>query len=411
MMGYIESSRDERPGAQGRLALDVARRRRSRVGELEAQIAELKRVLRVAVIFGGNKTVPGAVINQFPNARSWKSYEQVAGDLAAALRRLGFEVVDIVSDDMRLGERLRAAGVNLAWLNTGGVQGLGSMCHAPAMLEMMGIPYVGHNPLAVGSLDFKHLFKRDLMLLGLPTAPFFVWHPAFGNLQPRLDPRFREVFGDYRGPFVVKPVSGRASQNVMVVDEAADLHDVASGIFQITENHVLIETFLAGREYCVAVCGPTVARGGRLERLAQPFVFSAIERVLDVDERIFTSMDQRPITTDRVRLLHPSGDRALFEQLSSLATRVYRELGIETLVRLDIRADTAGRLHVLEANPKPDLKAPEGDKTSLVCAGLPAEGMSYDDLVLGLLADRLDVLFSQRRGSVHHLSQLLAQRH
>lgn len=37
--------------------------------------------------------------------------------------------------------------------------------------------------------------------------------------------------------------------------------------------------------------------------------------------------------------------------------------------------------------------------------------MSYDDLALGLLADRLDMLFSQRRGSVHHLSRLLEQRH
>jgi len=410
-MGFTGTSRAERPIARGRASLDAARRRRTRVEELEEQIERLKSVLRLAVVFGGDKTAPGAVINQFPNARSWKSYEQVAGDLAAALGRLGFDVVDLVADDMRLGDRLRTAGVNLAWLNTGGVQGLGSMCHAPAMLEMMGIPYVGHSPLAVGSLDFKHLFKRDLLLLGLPTAPFVVWHPAFGSLQPRLDPRFREVFGDYRGPFVVKPVSGRASQNVLVVDDAADLHDVASGIFQTTENHVLIETFLPGNEYCIAVAGPTVSRGGRLERLASPFVFSAIERVLDADERIFTSMDQRPITTDRVRLLHPAGDRGLFEQLSALATRVYRELGIETLVRLDIRADAAGRLHVLEANPKPDLKAPQGDKTSLVCAGLPAEGMSYDDLVLGILADRLDVLFSQRRGSVHHLLHLLDQRH
>ena len=410
-MGFIEASTAEQSIAQGRLSLDAARRRRTRVGELEAQIEQLKRVLRLAVVFGGDKTAPGAVINQFPNARSWKSYEKVAEDLAAALRRLGFEVVDLVPDDMRLGERLRAAGVNLAWLNTGGVQGLGSMCHAPAMLEMMGIPYVGHGPLAVGSLDFKHLFKRDLLLMGLPTAPFVVWHPAAGDLQPRLDPRFREVFGDYRGPFVVKPVSGRASQNVMVVDDAADLQDAASGIFQTTENHVLIETYLSGREYCVAVCGPTVARNGKLERLATPFVFSAIERVLDVDERIFTSMDQRPITNDRVRLLHPTADATLFEQLSSLATKVYRELGIETLVRLDIRADRDGRLYVLEANPKPDLKAPEGEQTSLVCAGLAAEGMSYDDLVLGLLADRLDMLFSQRRGTVHHLSQLLQQRH
>jgi hypothetical protein len=33
--------------------------------------------------------------------------------------------------------------------------------------------------------------------------------------------------------------------------------------------------------------------------------------------------------------------------------------------------------------------------------------MSYDDLILSLFADRIDVLFSQRRGMVNHLLQLL----
>lgn len=295
-----------------RLPADAARRRRTRVGELAAQIEQPERVLRLAVVFGGDKTGPGAMMNQFPNARSWKSYEKVAEDLAAGLQRQGFWVVDLVPDDMRLAERLRAADDNLVWLETGGVQGVGSTCHAPAMLEMMSIPYVGHGPLAVGSLDFEHLLERDLLLMDLPTAPFIVWHPASGDLQPRREPRFREVFGDYRGPFVVKPVSGRASQNVLVVGDAADLQDVAGDIFQTTENHVLIETFPAGREYCIAACAPTVARDGKLERLA-----------------------------------------ALFGQLAALATKVYRELGIETLVRLDIRANADGRLYVLEANPEP----------------------------------------------------------
>ena len=38
------------------------------------------------------------------------------------------------------------------------------------------------------------------------------------------------------------------------------------------------EAYLAGREYCVAVCGPVIARGGRIERLPHPFAFGALER-------------------------------------------------------------------------------------------------------------------------------------
>ena len=82
-------------------------------------------------------------------------------------------------------------------------------------------------------------------------------------------------------------------------------------------------------------------------------------------------------------------------------------MNIESLIRFDVRADQSGRLQILEANPKPDLKAPSREQTSLVAASLSAYGMSYDDLILSLLADRLDFLFSERPGSVGQLKALV----
>ena len=125
-------------------------------------------------------------------------------------------------------------------------------------------------------------------------------------------------------------------------------------------------------------------------------------------ERIVTPMDVRPITAERVRALDPAADADPIAGLHRLARKVFVELSVETLIRLDVRADATGRMFVLEANPKPDLRAPGADRTGLVCAGLAPHGMTYDDLVLSLLADRLDLLFSQRRGTVSHLTALLA---
>jgi D-alanine-D-alanine ligase len=107
-------------------------------------------------------------------------------------------------------------------------------------------------------LDSKYIFKQNVYYLGLPTAAFTVWNPAStGNPDPRQDRRFRRAFGDFNGPFIVKPVSGRASLHVHVVDEAADLADA---VYSATENDVLIETYLSGRKYCIAVGGPVVSR-------------------------------------------------------------------------------------------------------------------------------------------------------
>ena len=228
-----------------------------------------------------------------------------------------------------------------------------------------------------------------------------------GPFRPDLNSRFKRAFGDYSGPFVVKPVSGRASLHVHVVPDVAGLPDAIAEIYGATEDAVLIEQFLSGREFCIAVAGPIVAPGGRLVRGARPLTFAALERVLTPGERIFTSMDQRPITEDRLKVVDPSRDAKLLDEMRRLAHETYLEFNLCSLIRLDLRADANGKLFVLEANPKPDLKKPAAGVTSLIAAGLPEVGMEYDDLILSLLADRLDFLFAHRRGVVRHLFDLL----
>ena len=98
-------------------------RRNGRIQELERQIERMFLRLRLAVVYGGDKSAEGAVIEPTGNPRSWKSYETVARDIAASMVRAGCKQVSLMPDDMRLGDTLRANDVHLAWLNTGGVQG------------------------------------------------------------------------------------------------------------------------------------------------------------------------------------------------------------------------------------------------------------------------------------------------
>ncbi len=363
--------------------------------------------MNIAVIYGGDKTIEGAVINQTHNPRSWKSYQAVAQDIADSLTRLGAKNVRLMADDMTLGGRLREENIHFAWLNSGGVQGYDSMSHSAAMLEMTGIPYVGHNPLTASILDNKHAFKRQLHALGIPTPAFMTWHLSRGPFVPETNRRFHEVFAGFSGPFIVKPVCGRASLHVNIVDTVADLTEAVAEVYSATENHILIEEFMPGAEFTVAVCGSITSHGRKLVQSNHPHVFSAVERVLTEEERIFTSMDVRPITTDRLKSLGPRTDSEVHGKLVDIAREVFTEMDLETLIRLDLRMDANGRLHVLEANPKPDLKRPNAEKTSIVCIGLSECGMDYDDLILSLLSDRIDFLLCQRRGTVTALTSLL----
>jgi D-alanine-D-alanine ligase len=380
----------------------------SSAGDLEAILGRLMERLHLAVVFGGNRAEPGAVLNQTFNTRAWKSYEAVAQDIVDALRRLGFRHVSMLPDDMRLVDGLQREGAQMAWLNTAGVQGHNPSCHAPAMLEMLGIPYIGHDPLAVTILDNKHIFKRALIGYGLPTAPFMTWHMARGRFDPVLNSRFQDRFREYSGLYVVKPAIGRASMHVQVVDNSADLPDAIAQVHAASHGLVLIETYLEGAEYVVAASGPVTASQGRLRRRPAPFVFGAQERVLAPDERIFTSMDTSPITRSRIRRIDPRHDAIEYSRLHRLAETVYRDFDLVSLIRLDVRADKDGRIHVLEANPKPDLKRPSETVTSLVCEGLADYGMSYEDLILTLFADRIDTLLQRQRAGLGHIEGLLA---
>ncbi len=404
----LQEAREDRDLADEQMPQLIPARRAGRIDELEDQIQRLRGRMKIAVVYGGDKSVEGAVIHRTSNPRSWKSYQSVAEDIAASLVRLGFQQTILVPDDMRLGEVLQREGIHLAWLNSGGVQGYNPVSHAPAMLEMLGVPYVGHNPLMAGTLDNKHIFKQELGYIGVPTAPFVIWHPARGPFRPNVNSRFLETFKNHWGSYIVKPVSGRASLHVHFVEDAAALPETVAKVFEATENHVLIEAFLPGREFCIAVGGCVVAKQKKLSRLSDPFSFAAAERRLSVDEKVFTSMDVKPITNERINHLDPQADAAILHQLHEIARKVWVELSLESLIRLDLREDAEGKLHVLEANPKPDLKMPTESGTSIVCAALPSLGMDYDDLILTLLADRLDVLFSQRRGAASHLTEMLA---
>jgi len=398
---------DHAPGAQCP-NINLVGRRTGRVEQLQAQVDSLLKIMRIAVVYGGDKNEDGAVIYKSHNPRSWKSYETVARDIAKSLQRLGAHNVFLFPDDMRLADKLLEYEIDFVWLNTGGVQGYMSVSHAASTLEMLGVPYLGHDPLTGAILDSKHAFKRQMIGAGIATARFMTWHCAKGRFDPDENKRFQNIFGGYPGPFIVKPVSGRASLNVEYVETADDLGDIVQKVFDATQNFVMIERYLPGREFCIAACGAVIARKGRLTNLNQPFVFSAVERVLQPDEHIFTSMDKRPITGDRVRSLDPSQDAGVISELHALAHAVVDELAIETLVRLDVRADATGKLFVLETNPKPDLKAPSKDGgTNLIAAGLSAAGMSYDDLILSLFADRIDSLMSRWRCTTNHILERL----
>jgi len=361
---------------------------------IENNLHTLYERLKIAVIFGGDKHKAGAVINKTHNPRSDKSYEYVADDILEALKRIGFRHVVKLPEDMNLGNELVKHDINFCWLNSGGTQGASSVTHAPALLELLGLPYVGHNPLNAGILDSKHIFKSILMTMGIDTAKFLVFDPRVEKDDTLMRRRINETFGDYAGTYIAKPVSGRASQHVYHVVNRNDLVDTIHEINSVTHGQVMVEKYLSGREYTMASIGALVYRKGRLIDNHKPFTFSGVERKLEADEAIFTSMDVKKISNDRVSLLNPIIDAEVWNKMAEASERIFSELNLSTGIRVDFRADADGSIHVLEANPKPDLKRPNDTQISLVCAGLTQFDMDYEDLIQSMLLNKIHGLMT-----------------
>ena len=130
--------------------------------QLSRLLDELRERLNIAVIFGGERGRPGSVLYPTNIPRSGGPQEEAAANIAESLRRSGFRHVSILPEDLSLGHQLREHQIHFAWISSGGVQGANPTCHLPSLLEMLGVPYVGHGPLNTTVLDHKHTFKREL---------------------------------------------------------------------------------------------------------------------------------------------------------------------------------------------------------------------------------------------------------
>lgn len=355
--------------------------------------------LKLAVIHGGDNEESGSYIYKNLNPRSTKTYQAVAYDMAEALKSVGFRHVTVLPEDIHLLSSLKEQQVDLVITNSGGLQGFDSMCHLPSLLEMAGVPYVGHSPMTAGVLDNKHLFKHEIGTAGIATAPFITVQPEESIAEAAYQRELDSIEAEYGKGFIVKPVSGRASIHVYPVFDRSELNATVEKVQKATSNTVMVEPYLNGREFVVAVAGDNVYRDGAIEPLGKPFTFSITERVLAEDEVIFTSMDVKPITQDRLLAVR---DPKLRAELSTIGEKIYKLLGLQTLVRVDLRMDHKGNLLVLETNPKPDLKKPCGNKVSLVCHDLASEKMSYTDLLQSMVFNRLIHLRKTRAVTLKH---------
>lgn len=267
--------------------------------------------------------------------------------VSRALRARGWTVVDIdVGPD--LPERLRAAGVTVAWLALHGV--LGEDGCVQGLCEVMRIPYTGSGVRGSAVAMDKIATKRALRGTDLPLAADRVWR------------RGEPLPAGLRYPLMVKTPEGGSTLGIEKVRDEAGLEGALARALEY-HDEVLLEEFIEGEEITVAV----------LEGRALPVV--AIR-----PEAGFFDFEAK-YTKGRTTYLVPAPiDPAVAERAQRHAVTAYRVLGLEGVARADFIVDRDGVPWFLEINTLPGMT-----ETSLSPMAAKEVGLSFEDLVERLL--------------------------
>jgi D-alanine-D-alanine ligase len=286
--------------------------------------------------------------------------------IASVLRALGHEVI-LLGDGPELLTRLLGDPPELVF-NLAEGQGVSRSREArvPAVLEMLGIPHTGSDPLTLAVTLDKDCARRLAQSHGIPVPRGQVFDPNFDLSAVK---RLRTL------PYtaIVKPAWEGSSKGIRgrcVVDTPAELAEALEAR-RDQRQPILVEEFIAGDELTVAVIGndsPSVV---------------GVMRVLPVKptDRFVYSLEVKRDYERQVRYECPARlPPTVLEAVEQTALAVHKALGCRDVSRVDFRLRD-GVPYFLEVNPLPGLNPVTSDLVILARGA----GWSYEGLIEGIL--------------------------
>ena len=286
--------------------------------------------------------------------------------LCEALTGLGF-LPERIGGVKALTERLAAGGRWDGVFNfCEGFRGLAREAHVPALLEAYEIPYVFSDPLTMALTLDKAMTKRVIRDCGIPTTDF--------ALIERIEDA-ETVTLPY--PLFLKPVaegSGKGiGTNNKVADKAA-MKATATDLLARFQQPVLVEPYLPGREFTVAITGT----GEEAEVLG-------VSEIVKLAGYVGDGYGLKNKEDWHGRLDIVGAPPADAKASGEVALAAWRALRCRDGGRIDIRYDAAGKPNFIEVNPLAGLRPEYSD----MCFIANREGVSYQQLIGKIMASFL----------------------
>lgn len=310
--------------------------------------------------------------NRLSDAYAEWDDEETISAVEQAIKKAGHEVIRIEADENAF-EKLKSIRPDIVFNMAEGLSGPSRESFIPAILEMLNIPYTASGPIAIGNCHDKSLCKEILAFYDIPTPSFFI-NDSIVNGYPKV-----------KYPSFVKPLhegSSKGIYNSSLVNDREHLNREITRIKRDYNQHSIIEDFLDGREFTVALLG----NGENVQ------VLPVIEINLDCLPKNFPKIysyevkwffDTRENKLD-IFTCPASISEKLKNKIEKICKDAYRALRIKDWARIDVRCDLKENPYIIEVNPLPGV-LPNPEDNSCFPKAARAVGMDYDTLIQSVL--------------------------
>jgi len=281
-----------------------------------------------------------------------------------------FHSVTMIEADYNAFEKLKEIKPDIVFNVAEGFFGVSREAQIPAMLDMLNIPYTGSDPSTLAICLDKARTKEILSYYRIPTPKFLVIDKV-DDLK-KFDLQF---------PVIVKPNAEGSSKGIFTssfVKNYVDLEKEVERVLNEYNQSALLEEFLPGREFTVAMLG----NGNETEVLPIveinysefpedfiPIYSYEAKWILDTKENpldVFSCPAKLSLELER--------------KIQNVCLEAYRVLRCKDWSRIDVRLDANGDPNIIEINPLPGILPDPKDNSCYPKAARTA-GMDYTTLL------------------------------
>jgi len=285
--------------------------------------------------------------------------------------KIGYDVNCLtVGDDLhKTLEKITSAKPDIIFNLVEAIWGKSELIYfAPALLNLLKIPYTGTPLEALFISTNKALAKKIMRLNDLPTADYF----SIAELS-QLNPD---------KTYIAKPIWEEASVGIsddyiFNIAETEKLNKIS----QLSPTHYFVEEFINGREFNVSI----LTRGDDAEVLPPAeMIFSSFfdnkHKIIGYAAKWDEDSDEFK-NTNRV-FNSADNDIQLKQKLIDICGRCWKNFSLKGYARIDFRVDEDNNVYILEINGNPCIAENSG-----FVAAVKQTGYSVETMVERILSD------------------------